>query len=439
MYRFVALVTLLGVISMMVLLSLDACGQQGKESHAEASQPQSPAEKERVNLIPYRKGEKWGFSDAKKKLMIEPQYNFVFRFSEDLASVVLRDKYGFIDKAGKVVIPLKYDNAGSFVEGLAKVELNDKWGFIDKTGKVVIPLKYDEVDPFSEGSATVTLNKKQGLIDKSGKELTQIKYDEVSRFFEGLAVVVQLNGKSALIDKSGKELVLPPEYYLLSPFSEGRAAVGAVVGLKQKVGFIDKTGKEVIPLTYDRATAFHDGLSMVERGTTTSFIDTNGNEVFSLKDRFLVLPTDHFSEGLCPITVSSDKFGFIDKTGKVVIPLKYDLVDLFSEGLAKVTLNNKDGFIDQSGKELIPLKYDRVEWFSEGLAGVELNGKWGFIDKSGKEVIALKYLEAYPFDEGLAEVQVMMGDSKREFKTLNEAFRARGAYVSLDGTEYFEP
>ncbi|ECH5021687.1 WG repeat-containing protein, partial [Campylobacter coli] len=49
------------------------------------------------------------------------------------------------------------------------------------------------------------------------------------------------------------------------------------------------------------------------------------------------------------------------------------------------------GFIDKSGKIVIEPKFDGVGNFSEGLAGVELNGKWGFIDKSGKIVIEPKF------------------------------------------------
>ncbi|EAK1349894.1 WG repeat-containing protein, partial [Campylobacter coli] len=54
-------------------------------------------------------------------------------------------------------------------------------------------------------------------------------------------------------------------------------------------------------------------------------------------------------------------------------------------------LNGKWGFIDKSGKIVIEPKFDGVGNFSEGLAGVELNGKWGFIDKSGKIVIEPKF------------------------------------------------
>ena len=69
------------------------------------------------------------------------------------------------------------------------------------------------------------------------------------------------------------------------------------------------------------------------------------------------------------------------KTGKMVIPLKYDEAWYFREGLAAVKLNGKWGFVDKSGNEAVPLKYDEVRLFSEGLAAVKLNGKWGFISR----------------------------------------------------------
>ena len=44
----------------------------------------------------------------------------------------------------------------------------------------------------------------------------------------------------------------------------------------------------------------------------------------------------------------------------------------------------KWGFVDLTGKEVIPCRYNRVGRFSEGLAAVDAEGKWGFIDKGGK-------------------------------------------------------
>ena len=104
---------------------------------------------------------------------------------------------------------------------------------------------------------------------------------------------------------------------------------------------------------------------------------------------------------------SNGKWGFKDRrTDKMVIEPKYDNVDNFHEGLARVKLNGKWGFIDKTGKIVIEPKYDAAWDFSEGLASVKLNGKWGFIDKTGKEITELKYDDVNSFLGGLASVKL---------------------------------
>ena len=83
----------------------------------------------------------------------------------------------------------------------------------------------------------------------------------------------------------------------------------------------------------------------------------------------------YFFEGLA-LVKRNDKWGFIDKTGREVIPCKYDGADAFSNGLAAVCLNGKWGFVDKTGREVIPCKFDYVGNFSEGLPTVILNDKW---------------------------------------------------------------
>lgn len=57
----------------------------------------------------------------------------------------------------------------------------------------------------------------------------------------------------------------------------------------------------------------------------------------------------------------------------------------FSEGLAAIERNGKWGFVDKTGKEVIPSIYKDVGDFSEGYAQVQRtwDGQWGFIDKNG--------------------------------------------------------
>jgi hypothetical protein len=119
------------------------------------------------------------------------------------------------------------------------------------------------------------------------------------------------------------------------------------------------------------------------------FVDETGKVVIPFQFG-MVLP---FSEGLAAVKYNGGKCGFIDKTGEIVIPLKYVHAQSFSEGLAAVKLNGKWGYIDKTGKEVIPLKYDDAWGFSDDLALVKLNKKYGYIDKKGKIVIPIEYTE----------------------------------------------
>ena len=108
------------------------------------------------------------------------------------------------------------------------------------------------------------------------------------------------------------------------------------------------------------------------------------------------------------ITKQGYSLGYIDKSGKVIIPLKYREANDFSEDLAVVMTHDltKYGYIDKTGKMVIKQQFNNGAMaFSEGLAAVGINGKWGYIDKSGNIVIKLPPVrQAVSFSEGLAPI-----------------------------------
>ena len=97
-----------------------------------------------------------------------------------------------------------------------------------------------------------------------------------------------------------------------------------------------------------------------------------------------------FHEGLAWVRVwdgkDNYKFGFIDKFGKLVVPIMYSDADNFSEGLASVSNGGSHGFIDKNGTVVIPFTIEgEVGRFSEGFVTVTGGGKVGYLDKSGKK------------------------------------------------------
>ncbi len=164
---------------------------------------------------------------------------------------------------------------------------------------------------------------------------------------------------------------------------------------------------------YDYTDSFYEDLAVVRIGDWHTgkwgFIDRDGREVIPLKYSY----AGWFSEGLADVCIrdgGTKKYGFIDKTGKEVIPFIYDYASRFREGLAKVLIGDwktgKWGFIDREGKEAIPFIYDYAEDFANGLAKVKLEGKWGFIDRRGQKITSFIYDDAENFTNGLAKVKL---------------------------------
>lgn len=79
----------------------------------------------------------------------------------------------------------------------------------------------------------------------------------------------------------------------------------------------------------------------------------------------------------------NDKYGFVDKQGKLVIPIQYNNVFGFYNGLAGVYVDKKIGFINKKGEMVIPPIYEQIQP-GEGIIGVITGDKAKFLDSQGK-------------------------------------------------------
>ncbi len=81
----------------------------------------------------------------------------------------------------------------------------------------------------------------------------------------------------------------------------------------------------------------------------------------------------------------NDKYGYVNKEGKLVIPMIYYGGRDFSEGLALIL--NKDlkkGYIDKNNKIIISIVLDDGVDFKNGLARVSYRGDYFSINKKGE-------------------------------------------------------
>jgi hypothetical protein len=236
---------------------------------------------------------------------------------------------------------------------------------------------------------------------------------------------------------------IAPAWQKAMPFSEGLAAVK----LNNVWGFVDESGATVVAPQFATANDFHDGHALVERrtGSFAGWIDRTGALALDAEKLDLVRGDD-FSEGLALAVARSRLSGFVDASGKWVVPAQLASATRFSGGRAYVTTQDgKAGFIDRSGKLVIELPVrattgffhedlayvhqpddkhvflrpdgavafevpvaegDKAGFgdFSEGRAAFRSGGKWGFIDATGNVVVKPQYSAVLPFSGGFAAV-----------------------------------
>lgn len=95
---------------------------------------------------------------------------------------------------------------------------------------------------------------------------------------------------------------------------------------------------------------------------------------------------DGFRDGYAKVINEDLEYGFIDESGKLVIPFFYELAENFSESLAMIMINGKFGYIDKNNNIIISPKFDNAESFYNDKAKVKINGDEYFINKAGSKI-----------------------------------------------------
>ncbi len=327
------------------------------------------------------------------------------------------------------------DYFGDFREGLCAVKKGEKWGFIDTQGNLVIDFVLDfysfryEYPFFSSGLCMLTYSKggKKALryIDKKGQEvINNQNFIDGTPFIDGYALVNTKTNKFIYINTKGVQLynsiASVQELFVQvkepKPFREGLAAYFDFA--KKLYGFIDPKGVIKIPPQFLEAEDFSEGLAAVRKTTSTreekwGFIDKNGKVVI---DFIFTNKPGNVSDGMIVVTSAENKKGYMNSSGQVVIDTKFGEAYPFYQGSAFAVEWSKSYpiAINKTGEKIrdIPVKqfgliapfHEGIIVYSEGYGyscgTIKPDGEivlQSFVDKAG-----IIYKVIRPFNSGLA-------------------------------------
>ncbi|MDR2365407.1 MAG: WG repeat-containing protein, partial [Zoogloeaceae bacterium] len=192
-------------------------------------------------------------------------------------------------------------------------------------------------------------------------------------------------------------------------------------------GYLKPDGEFLI---LEDAEAFDaSGVARVRTHEGRGFLDAQGN--FLGRPRFL--KAGYFLHGLAPVEVNPENWGYIDRTGVLVIPANFQGADDFAANGLAAAQGGKEwgykwGYIDRKGAWAIPPAFKEAKRFTAGGVAVVLHDRglgldgrrWQIIDATGKTLMGPLYVEPEPLFHG----QFLLLDDRGR--------RARASQVLID-------
>jgi KWG leptospira repeat protein len=331
--------------------------------------------------------------------------------------------HGLLDWEGKTVIACVYDDVdlNKYV-GFCSVKRNGLKGLMSKTGEELIPCAFDDFGVINKHFFWTRKDNTYGIYSSEGEKVQPCKfssffiYEEKKKKEVSLSDFVQLDrrqqpdlyavvsGKVGTLDSENFTTKLPCAYDYLSDFATRMKITNgvrteqrlAVCRLNGKYGIVNSEGKQIQPMGFDELRKDEAGsLSKelpdmgsardlhVRIGDKWGILTANGEQLAEVKFDSVGV----FHDGLA-VVKAAERYGYIDRSGAIVIPIQWMAAYDFSEGLAALRVDKKHfQFIDTAGTVVIKSKkYDSVGLFRNGVCRVVKGGKVKWIDTKGKEL-----------------------------------------------------
>lgn len=348
-------------------------------------------------------------------------------YENNVLKVLKDGKYGLINLSGKELLPCEYDEISAIggIKNAIKVKKDNKYGVVDDEGKIVLKNEYVDILNLGNDSKDGFIIKndegKFGVVNYSGNLILNAIYDGIQKIHgNDLYVVIKL-GKQVLVKNDGTE-ILTTGYDEITGILKNQDN-GIIIKNNNKYGVIKTTGDIVIQSKYDSLKEAKSGILIAKENNKYGIIDVEGNTKVEFKYNSIIynesaiiyiaenenfnneILDDYYNVKLTGILVDlSEEKDYIEL--RINDEYKYYNFKLEEKNVSDIFTSNtlflskkdgKYGFLDKSGKVIVDYIYDdATEQNKYGFAGVKKDGKWGSIDNRGNLVQEPTYnLEDY--------------------------------------------
>ena len=140
---------------------------------------------------------------------------------------------------------------------------------------------------------------------------------------------------------------IPPKFQSITPFAPNLFKIKTATN----VGICDIQENWIMPLSMDSITYVVNGyaLAMTKSGNNQyriKYVIKDNGTYEAVKEELYIGDNPYFSENRCPVVNKKGKYGYIDSSGKLVVPCNYTKVQPYRNGVAIVS-KDKAGFLSK--------------------------------------------------------------------------------------------
>lgn len=208
--------------------------------------------------------------------------------------------------------------------------------------------------------------------------------------------IIEKDHKKGLVNKKGRVLI-PPEYEDLGWTSGGAKLLENVIGFKKDGlwGILNTKNEKITEPVYTSLTRFNENWIVASKklpynsSIVYGVINAKGNAEIAFHYHSLLVHNDQL---IASIHENENYlYGILDDKAKPVIPIKYDRIEIITEKLYEVTLNDFVAVFNNDGENLTDFSLDSVKTFENKFVLTFRNGKRGLIASDGGFTIEPEY------------------------------------------------
>lgn len=405
-----------------------------------------------------RKGDKWGYIDEKGKALIAIDYENIEPFENGIARVKKGGKYGYIKEDGTIYIKPEYDFIGTFNEdgwlwvGKGKSLKESNKGLYRHDQLIMKPgpqylgfyVRTDSAD-YTDGHPIGT--------NEAGPAHNEIKtnFCRLSRSTEPYIWTMPLGIYTRIFDLDGLQVVAQQTGAVGMP-KDGYSIVRKYANKKGKIYYdfnyvaADGKSKKLFKKDirqqvdtadiYESCTPFHNGKALCGTESLAYLIDNQGNTLTDMYDRLTPV------KGLGYISRQGDRYGLLSLGGQENVAPSFQLILPPFEGSqilpAQDNSTGRFGFIDFSGKQLVPFRFEDAIAFTDGKGYVKENGYYGIVDLQGNYIVKNRWQHILPATTAGCDYLWVQSPETSKWQCLNISRDALSFDSAFDGANSFD-